>query len=96
MSETIVFSFMALSLILYAVTGGADYGVGILELCATKNERGKIRELGEHSIAPIWEANHIWLILALVILFTAFPLLHVRITTYLHIPLALSSFQQYN
>ena len=87
MSETIVFSFMALSLIIYAVTGGADYGVGILELCATKNERGKIRELGEHSIAPIWEANHIWLILALVILFTAFPLLHVRITTYLHIPL---------
>lgn len=87
MSETIVFTFMAASLILYAITGGADFGVGILELFSTKSEREKIRELGEHSIAPIWEANHIWLILALVILFIAFPLLHVRITTYLHIPL---------
>jgi cytochrome bd ubiquinol oxidase subunit II len=87
MSEVVVFAFMAVSLVLYAVTGGADFGVGILELFASKQERHKIRQLGEHSIAPIWEANHIWLIIALVILFIAFPLLHVRITTYLHIPL---------
>jgi len=87
MSETIILVFMALALILYAITGGADFGVGILEIFSPKQQRDKIRKLGEHAIAPIWEANHMWLIIALVILFIAFPLLHVRITTYLHIPL---------
>lgn len=87
MSASIVLLFFGLSLVLYVVTGGADFGVGILELFAPKTERESIRKMGEHAIAPIWEANHIWLILALVILFVGFPTLHVRITTYLHIPL---------
>ena len=87
MSETLVFIFMAVSLIPYAITGGADFGVGILEFFSPRKERPRIRELGDRAIAPIWEANHIWLIIALVILFIAFPTLHVRITTYLHVPL---------
>ncbi len=48
-----------------------------------------MRKAGEHAIAPVWEANHVWLIVALVILFVGFPDVHVALTTYLHIPLLL-------
>ena len=87
MSESIVFFFLAASLVAYTITGGADFGVGIVERFAPKEERGRLRQLAEKAIAPIWEANHMWIILALVITFVAYPRLHVGITTSLHVPL---------
>ena len=87
MSELVVFGFLALSILAYGVTGGADFGVGILESLAPRAERSRIRSLGEHAIAPVWEANHIWLIIALVICFVGYPGVHVYLTTFLHVPL---------
>ena len=68
---------------LYAILGGADYGAGIIEVFAgRKGER-----IISKAIAPVWEANHVWLILAIVILFTGFPQVFSTISTALHIPL---------
>lgn len=74
---------------LYVLTGGADYGGGFWDLLARGPRARRQRELIAHAIGPIWEANHVWLILAIVVLFTAFPPAFARITTVLHIPLLL-------
>lgn len=87
MSELVVISFLFLSLLAYVLCAGADFGVGILELLAPPARRAALRLAGERAIAPVWEANHIWIIVALVIVFVGFPGVHVRMTTYLHLPL---------
>lgn len=74
---------------LYAVSGGADYGGGVWDLFARGPRAERQRELISHAIGPIWEANHVWLILAIVVLFTGFPPAFARITTVLHVPLFL-------
>ena len=89
MSETLVMAFLVSSLIAYVISGGADFGVGVLELFAPRARRRQLRELGQHAIAPVWEANHVWVVVALVILFVAYPAVHVELTTKLHIPLLL-------
>jgi len=89
MSTIIVLGILGLSLFLYALTGGADFGVGILELCAKRPTRQAIRQAGERAIAPIWEANHVWLIVALVILFVGFPTIHTGLMVSLHVPIVL-------
>src|SRR5260370_12737110 len=74
------------SLILYALTGGADYGGGMWDLLA----RGPRAQSQGHAIveaiAPIWEANHVWLILVIVLLFSGFPRAFSGIMIALHIP----------
>jgi cytochrome bd ubiquinol oxidase subunit II len=75
----------------YALFGGADFGGGIWDLLAGSAERGAApRELIEESITPVWEANHVWLIFILVLLWTAFPLAFAAIMTALFVPLSLS------
>jgi cytochrome d ubiquinol oxidase subunit II len=74
---------------LYALSGGADYGGGFWDLLARGPRAARQRELIAHAIGPIWEANHVWLILAIVVLFTGFPPAFARITTVLHVPLLL-------
>ncbi|HYU36065.1 MAG TPA: cytochrome d ubiquinol oxidase subunit II [Thermoanaerobaculia bacterium] len=71
---------------LYAISGGADYGGGVWDLLARGPRAGRQRDLISHAIGPIWEANHVWLILAIVVLFTGFPAAFARITTILHVP----------
>jgi cytochrome bd ubiquinol oxidase subunit II len=62
------------TLILYAALGGADFGGGLWDLLAGGSERGRgPRWLIEETITPVWEANHVWLVFALVIFWTAFP-----------------------
>lgn len=73
----------------YLLTGGADFGAGILSLFALGKRGQKQRVLIDQAIGPIWEANHVWLIVAVTILFTAFPAAFSLITTALHIPLTL-------
>jgi cytochrome d ubiquinol oxidase subunit II len=75
------------SLVVYALLGGADYGGGVWDLLARGPRARAQRELIAHSIGPVWEANHVWLILAVVLLFTCFPSAFARIGTELHLPL---------
>ncbi|HET7109735.1 MAG TPA: cytochrome d ubiquinol oxidase subunit II [Gemmatimonadales bacterium] len=89
MVEVIIAGLMAGALILYALLGGADYGGGVWDLLATGPRAREQRQLIADAIAPVWEANHVWLILVLVILFTAFPPAFAAIGTALHIPLTL-------
>jgi cytochrome d ubiquinol oxidase subunit II len=75
----------------YALFGGADFGGGIWDLLAGGAERGAApRELIDESITPVWEANHVWLVFVLVLLWTAFPPAFAAIMTALFVPLSLS------
>ena len=74
---------MGISLVLYTLLGGADFGAGIIELFT--GDQGN--ETISKAMAPVWEANHIWLIIALVILFNGFPEAYVVFSTALHIPI---------
>ena len=78
---------MLISLIIYMLTGGADFGGGIWDLFATGRRASAQRSLIAHAIGPIWEANHVWLILIVVLFFVAFPVAFAAISTALHIPL---------
>lgn len=85
--DYIVIAFLGLSILLYLVLGGADFGAGILELLTSPRNRSRTRNTLYHAIGPIWEANHMWLIIAIVILFVGFPFIYSEMSTYLHIPL---------
>jgi len=87
--ETIVAGVMIASLVLYALLGGADYGGGVWDLFAFGPRARRQQELIANAISPVWEANHVWLILVIVILFTAFPPAFAAIATALHIPITL-------
>jgi NADH dehydrogenase len=76
----------------YAVLGGADYGAGFWDLTAGGKQHGaRARALIDHAMAPVWEANNVWLIFALVVLWTAFPRAFSAITSTLYLPLALAA-----
>jgi cytochrome d ubiquinol oxidase subunit II len=78
--------------LLYAVFGGADFGAGFWDLTAGGAERGrKPRALIDHSIGPVWEANHVWLIFCLVVAWTAFPAAFAAVMTSLYVPLGLAA-----
>jgi cytochrome d ubiquinol oxidase subunit II len=77
---------------LYAVFGGADFGGGLWDLIAGDAGRGKRpRALIERSLTPVWEANHVWLIFILVVLWTAFSEAFGAIMSTLYVPLALAA-----
>jgi cytochrome d ubiquinol oxidase subunit II len=76
------------ALVLYALSGGADYGGGMWDLLASGPRARQQRAAIEHAIGPVWEANHVWLILVIVVLFTAFPPAFAAIMTALHVPMS--------
>ena len=78
-----------LSLTAYVVLAGADFGGGVWDLLASGPRKREQRELIAHAIGPIWEANHVWLILVIVLLFMCFPPAFAALMTYLHVPLTL-------
>jgi len=78
---------MLASLILYALMGGADYGGGMWDLLASGPRKQRQRQAIVEAIAPIWEANHVWLILVIVLLFSAFPRAFSTTMIALHIPI---------
>jgi len=79
------------SVTLYAVLGGADFGGGLWDLLAGGDRRGREpRALIEESITPVWEANHVWLVFALVIFWTAFPQAFAAVMTVAALPLWLA------
>ena len=75
----------------YALFGGADFGGGVWDLLAGSTDRGAApRALIDEAITPVWEANHVWLIFVLVVLWTSFPPAFAAIMTALFVPLSLS------
>jgi cytochrome d ubiquinol oxidase subunit I len=71
---TIPLVFVLVGLALYGVLGGADFGAGFWQLVSGSDERSRrIRELAHDSMAPVWEANHVWLIFVLTVTWTCYP-----------------------
>lgn len=84
---------MWLGVTFYALFGGADFGAGLWDLLAGTAARGaRQRALIEHSIGPVWETNHVWLIFVLVIMWTGFPTLFAAVASTLYVPLTLAAF----
>ena len=76
----------------YALFGGADFGAGFWDLIAGDARRGeRPRALIQRSLTPVWEANHVWLIFILVVLWTGFPEAFAAIMSTLYVPLALAA-----
>jgi cytochrome bd ubiquinol oxidase subunit II len=79
-----------LSLIVYAVLGGADFGGGIWDFFAFGPQAERQRRLIGQALGPVWEANHVWLIFLMVGLFTAFPSAFSVLSTALIVPFTLA------
>jgi cytochrome d ubiquinol oxidase subunit II len=78
-------------LAIYAIFAGADFGGGLWDLLAGGDHRGRpVRQLIDETITPVWEANHVWLIFALVIFWTAFPVAFAAVMTIATLPLWLA------
>jgi cytochrome bd ubiquinol oxidase subunit II len=80
---------MAASLVLYVLLAGADYGAGFWDLLSSGSSKEAQKDLISNAIQPIWEANHVWLILILVLLFAGFPPAFGEVMIALHIPILL-------
>jgi len=79
---------LMVSLNLYALGAGADFGGGVWDMLASGPRQRAQRDAIAHAIGPIWEANHVWLILVIVVVFSAFPPAFAAIMTALHIPMS--------
>jgi cytochrome d ubiquinol oxidase subunit II len=81
---------MWICLTAYALFGGADFGGGFWDLIAGRAGKGRAqRNLIEHSIGPIWEANHVWLIFVIILTWTVVPSVFAAVSSTLYIPLTL-------
>jgi cytochrome bd ubiquinol oxidase subunit II len=79
-------------LTLYVVLGGADFGAGMWQLLSGRGARGAaMREHAHEAMAPVWEANHVWLIFVLVVMWTCYPVAFASIVTTLTIPLFIAA-----
>jgi cytochrome bd ubiquinol oxidase subunit II len=76
----------AFATLAYALLGGADFGGGVWDFFASGERRKEQRAAIAHAMGPVWEANHVWLIFLIVILFTAFPPVYATLSTALFIP----------
>jgi len=85
----VIAGLMVVALNAYAITGGADFGGGVWDLLASGPRREEQRKHIADSLAPIWEANHVWLIVVVVVMFTAFPAAFEEMVIVLHIPLTI-------
>ncbi|HWE09736.1 MAG TPA: cytochrome d ubiquinol oxidase subunit II, partial [Solirubrobacteraceae bacterium] len=74
MLDTLPLVFILAGVVLYVVLGGADFGAGIWQMLSGPGRQGeRIREHAHHSMGPVWEANHVWLIFVLTVTWTAYP-----------------------
>jgi len=83
----ILILFIGASLLLYVLLGGSDFGAGIIELLPAGRLRTAQTKVINRAMGPVWEANHMWLILVVVILFMGFPGIFTTIMTALHVPM---------
>src|SRR2546423_1901982 len=83
--------FAVIGLAFYTVLGGADFGAGFWQLTAGKGRQAQaVREHAHTAMAPVWEANHVWLIFVLTVFWTAYPTAFGSIASTLAIPLFLA------
>jgi len=87
--ELLLAGGIGVALALYFLFGGADFGGGVWDLLASGPRAAAQRRAIAAAIGPVWEANHVWLILVVVILFTGFPPAFAAISVALHVPLTL-------
>ncbi len=88
----VVAAILIAVLAMYAIFAGADFGGGLWDLLAGGDRRGRpVRQLIDETITPVWEANHVWLIFALVIFWTAFPVAFAAVMTVAALPLWLAA-----
>jgi cytochrome d ubiquinol oxidase subunit II len=74
MLDALPLVFVLIGLVLYTVLAGADFGAGMWQLMSGGGKRGeRIRDHCHHSMGPVWEANHVWLIFVLTVTWTAYP-----------------------
>ncbi|GAA0734095.1 cytochrome d ubiquinol oxidase subunit II [Aquimarina litoralis] len=85
----VVLFFLIFSLYLYVVLGGADYGAGIVEMFSSEENQKITKKTIYRVMGPVWEANHIWIIILIVILWIAFPVYYNILVVNLHIPLTI-------
>ncbi|MEO8582543.1 MAG: cytochrome d ubiquinol oxidase subunit II [Flavitalea sp.] len=85
----VVMIYLWAAILLYLLLGGADFGAGIIELFTSAKNKSKTRKTMYQAIGPVWEANHMWLIITIVILFVGFPVIYTTMSVHLHIPLAI-------
>lgn len=90
--ELLLAGVILVALVLYSLSGGADFGGGVWDLLASGPRAREQRETIAKAIGPIWEANHVWLIFVIVMLFSCFPKAYSTIGTALHIPLTIMLF----
>jgi cytochrome d ubiquinol oxidase subunit II len=84
--------FALLGLVLYVVLGGADFGAGIWQLLAGGGPGGaRLRDHAHDSMAPVWEANHVWLVFVLTVFWTAYPVAFGSIASTLSVPLFIAA-----
>lgn len=81
MAEFLIIA-MGVSAVIYVTLGGADFGAGMVEPLLPEEDRERMAA----AIAPVWEANHVWLVLVAVLAFVGFPALYVDVSIYLHVP----------
>ena len=86
-AATFLAGTLVVALNAYVLLGGADFGGGVWDLLALGTRKEAQRQLIAQAIGPVWEANHVWLILAIVLLFTCFPAAFARLVVPLNLPL---------
>src|SRR5688572_31778419 len=79
----VVIIYLWTAILLYLLLGGADFGAGIIELFTSKKNERLTRRTMYKAIGPIWEANHMWLIITIVILFVGFPAIYTTMSVHL-------------
>src|SRR5919106_4568554 len=88
MLESLPLVSVLVGLALYTVLGGADFGAGFWQLVAGRGKRAdEIRDHAHHAMGPVWEANHVWLIYVLTVVWTAYPAAFGSIASTLSVPL---------
>jgi cytochrome d ubiquinol oxidase subunit II len=76
----------------YTVLGGADFGAGMWQLTAGRGRHAeRLRDHAHHALAPVWEANHVWLVFVLTVAWTAYPVVVGAVATTLTVPLFLAA-----
>jgi cytochrome d ubiquinol oxidase subunit II len=88
-AEIYVLGVLWVGMTLYVLLGGADFGGGVWDLVATGPRKERQRALISEAIAPVWEANHVWLIFVLTGLVAAFPTVFADLSVALYVPFSL-------
>jgi cytochrome bd ubiquinol oxidase subunit II len=85
-------AFALAGLVFYTVLGGADFGAGFWQLAAGRGRRTQeVRDFAHHAMGPVWEANHVWLVFVLTVMWTAYPSAFAAIASTLAVPLAIAA-----